>query len=212
MDRGRRKQPGRQPSRLPTASGPANRAEVAGVTSLRSAHLTDAVGLLAMMGPFNRSEGIPWRPRRVAGALRRLLRDSRLGAVIVAEEKATGALAGYVVATLNYDLEFAGPDAFVTELFVTPENRGCGLGRRLLAAMTTRMRAVGAGALHLLVRPENQSARRLYERAGFRIVPRLMMTRSFVSMESSRRRSARALPNHGVAGGRGPRLRSEPRR
>lgn len=162
MDRARRKQPSLQPS-------------------LRTADLADAAGLLAMMAPFNRSEGIAWRPRRVALALRRLLRDARLGAVIVAEERTTGALTGYIVATLNYDLEFAGPDAFVTELFVTPENRGRGLGRRLLAAMTTRMRAVGAGALHLLVRPENQSARRLYERAGFQIVPRLMMTRSFVS-------------------------------
>lgn len=130
-----------------------------------------------MMRPFNRSEGIPWRPRRVAGALRRLLRDARLGAVIVAEETATRALAGYVVATLNYDLEFAGPDAFVTELFVTPKNRGCGLGGRLLAAMTTRMQAMGAGALHLLVRPENHLAQRLYQRAGFQMVPRLMMTR-----------------------------------
>jgi ribosomal protein S18 acetylase RimI-like enzyme len=134
-----------------------------------------------MMAPFNRSEDIPWRPRRVAGALRRLLRDSRLGVVIVGEEKATGALVGYVVATLNYDLEFAGSDAFVTELFVRPQSRGCGLGQQLLSAVTTRMRALGAGALHLLVRPDNQSARRLYEQAGFQVMPRLMMTRSFMS-------------------------------
>ena len=151
------------------------------VTSLRSARQADAAGLLAMMGPFNRSEGIPWRPRRVAGALRQLLRDSRLGAVIVAEDAVTDALVGYVVATFNYDLEFAGPDAFVTELFVKPESRGCGLGQQLLAAMTTRMRAAGAGALHLLVRPENRSARRLYGRAGFLRVPRLMMTKAFIS-------------------------------
>ena len=43
------------------------------------------------------------------------------------------------------------------------------------------MRAAGAGALHLLVRPENRSARRLYERAGFLRVPRLMMTKAFTS-------------------------------
>lgn len=146
---------------------------------LRAAKASDSAALLAMMAPFNRSEGIPWRPKRVATALRILLRDSRLGAVVVAEDRASGLLVGYVVATLNYDLEFAGPDAFVTELFVVPEQRGRGLGNRLLRAITTRMRAAGAGALHLLVRPENQSARRLYERAGFQAVPRLMMTRSF---------------------------------
>jgi ribosomal protein S18 acetylase RimI-like enzyme len=32
----------------------------------------------------------------------------------------------------------------------------------------------------LLVRPENRSARVLYERAGFVPVPRVMMTKSFV--------------------------------
>jgi ribosomal protein S18 acetylase RimI-like enzyme len=208
MDRGKPKQPARPTSRRPTASRPGDRAQAPGRISLRSARLTDATELLAMMAPFNRSEDIPWRPRRVALALRRLLRDSRLGAVIVAEEKTTGALIGYVVATLNYDLEFAGSDAFVTELFVVSRHRGFGLGRRLLSAMTTRMRALGAGALHLLVRPDNQSARRLYEGAGFQVVPRLMMTRSFLS----ERRPARALPSHGVADGRGRRLRSEPRR
>jgi ribosomal protein S18 acetylase RimI-like enzyme len=98
---------------------------------------------------------------------------------MVAEQGGTTRLVGYVVASFNYDLEFAGPDAFVTELFVRPEVRTRGVGRRLLAAVTTRMRAAGAGALHLLVRPDNLAARLLYEAAGFAEVPRLMMTRSF---------------------------------
>jgi ribosomal protein S18 acetylase RimI-like enzyme len=155
--------------------------------NLRPARLADVAGLLTLMGPFNRSEGIPWRPKRVAGALRRLLGDRRLGAVIVAEQRPRGALVGYIVATFNYDLEFAGPDAFVTELFVSPATRRAGLGRRLLAAMTATMRAAGARALHLLVLPGNQPARRLYEGAGFATTPRLMMTRS---LRPARRRAA----------------------
>lgn len=147
-------------------------------TKLRAARLADVPGLLAMMAPFNRSEGIIWRPKPVARALRRLLRDSRLGAVQVAEGSARSALLGYIVATFNYDLEFAGPDAFVTELFVKPANRGRGLGRRLIEAMTVQMRASGAHAVHLLVRPENRAARRLYQSAGFQLVPRLVMTRT----------------------------------
>jgi ribosomal protein S18 acetylase RimI-like enzyme len=143
---------------------------------IRRARLADAAALLQLMKPFNLAEEIPWRPRRVRVALRRLLRDVRLGIVLVAEAR-DRALVGYVVATFNYDLEFAGPDAFVTELFVRPAARRDGLGTRLLEAAISSLRAAGAAAVHLLVRPENRSARSLYAGLGFEEVPRLMMTR-----------------------------------
>jgi ribosomal protein S18 acetylase RimI-like enzyme len=74
----------------------------------------------------------------------------------------------------------------VTELYVIPEKRGRGVGSRLLRAITTRMRAAGAGALHLLVRPENRGARRLYSGVGFKVVPRLMMTKAFAVVRHRR--------------------------
>jgi ribosomal protein S18 acetylase RimI-like enzyme len=139
--------------------------------NLRPARLADVAELLAMMGPFNRSEGIRWRPKLVAGALRRLLREPRLGAVIVAQDQGVrGALVGYV----------------------DPASRGAGLGRRLLDAMTAAMRAAGARALHLLVRPDNRRARRLYEKAGFAAIPRLMMTRALPQARASRSRAVGA--------------------
>jgi ribosomal protein S18 acetylase RimI-like enzyme len=147
------------------------------IVKVRAARPTDVDALLAMMAPFNRSEGIPWRPRRVAVALRRLLAEPALGMVLVAEERTERTLLGYVVATFNYDLEFAGADAFVTELFVLPAARGRGIGRRLLDAAATNVRRAGAGALHLLVQPSNRVARSLYRKAGFEEVPRRMLTR-----------------------------------
>lgn len=126
------------------------------------------------MEPFNLGEEIPWRPRLVTRALRRLLREPRLGAVLVAERSQR--VVGYIVATFNYDLEFAGPDAFVTELFVHPDARQRGVGRKLLAAMVAHLRKEGALAVHLLVRPDNLNARLLYESAGFAEVPRVLMT------------------------------------
>ncbi len=143
---------------------------------VRAARATDLAALLAMMKPFNENERIPWRPKPVGAALRRLLSDRRLGVVLVAEGE-RGALAGYVVATFGYDLEFAGRDAFVTELFVRAAQRRSGLGKALLEAVTSRAFAAGAGAVHLLVRPENREARALYERHAFELVPRLIMTR-----------------------------------
>ena len=144
---------------------------------VRAARASDQSALLAMMAPFNRSEGIPWRPTLVAPALARLLRSPRLGLVLVAENVPTRKLVGYVVATYNYDLEFAGPDAFVTELFIRPRERGKGHARLLLQAVTHAVDQKGARAVHLLVRPENRTARRLYASVGFEPVPRLMMSK-----------------------------------
>jgi ribosomal protein S18 acetylase RimI-like enzyme len=145
----------------------------------RPAQHADSTALMKLMVKFNRSEGIPWRPKRVAPALRQLLDDARLGRVLLAVDRQDSSLVGYCVATFNFDLEFAGLDAFVTELYVTERARGSGLGRLLLEAMATRVRGDGARALHLLVSPENKRALGLYRSAGFVDVPRLMMTRTF---------------------------------
>jgi ribosomal protein S18 acetylase RimI-like enzyme len=138
-----------------------------------------------MMAPFNRSEGIPWRPGIVSPALARLLRSPQLGVVLVAEKAPTRKLVGYVVATYNYDLEFAGSDAFVTELFVRPRERGKGHAKLLLQAVTQAVEENGARAVHLLVRPENRGARRLYATVGFDVMPRLMMTKELSSRRAT---------------------------
>jgi ribosomal protein S18 acetylase RimI-like enzyme len=83
---------------------------------------------------------------------------------------------GYAVATFGFDLEFAGLDAFVTELFVRSPYRGTGDGRRLLREITETMRNGGAGAMHLAVWPNNRPARRLYESVGFARRSRLVLS------------------------------------
>jgi len=145
--------------------------------TLRPARLADVPALLRLMAAFNRAEGIPFRRAAVAEGLRRLLRERRLGVVVVAETSRPRALVGYTVGTFGYDLEFAGPDAFLTELYVQTASRGQGVGRRLLDAVTAALRDGGARAVTLLVLPANASARRLYARAGFQRLPRLAMVR-----------------------------------
>ena len=144
---------------------------------IRPARSSDLPELVAMMGAFNRADHVPWRPKRVVPSLRRLLREPRLGRILVAGPRAGGELHGYAVGTFGYDLEFAGPDAFVTELFVRPRHRGSGEGRRLLEAITEAMRKGGAGAIHLAVRRANRVARRLYRTAGFEPIPRLVLSK-----------------------------------
>lgn len=62
------------------------------------------------------------------------------------------------------------PDGDVAELYVlgvSPARQGAGLGRRMLAAVFVRMRALGATTAHLYVEGDNTPALALYERAGF---------------------------------------------
>lgn len=166
---------------------------------LRGARLSDLEELLCLMADFNRAEGIPFRRARVMGGLRRLLRERRLGIVVVAQGAAPRRLDGYAIGTFGFDLEFAGPDAFLTELFVRAESRRRGLGARLLAAVTSGLRAAGARAVTLLVLPENAAARRLYASAGFAELPRIAMVRRLsrrarpVSSSTRRRSGARGV-------------------
>ena len=143
--------------------------------SIRLAGPEDVPALLEMMVDFNAGEGIPWDPAPLESALRRLLADRSLGFVLVGE--AARGLLAYAVATFNYDLEFAGRDAFITELYVRPDARRGGLARALLAGVEERAAQEDARAVHLLVLPGNAPALALYGAAGFETSPRVMMTK-----------------------------------
>jgi GNAT superfamily N-acetyltransferase len=94
------------------------------------AGIDDEPGLVPLMAAFNQAEGIVWKPESMTAALRQVLRDDALGLILVARDRSSCATVGYGLATFGYDLEFAGRDAFITELFVEPANRGQGLGLR----------------------------------------------------------------------------------
>jgi ribosomal protein S18 acetylase RimI-like enzyme len=131
--------------------------------------------LLDMMDDFNQGEGIDVRREALEPSLRKLLGDEGLGRVTLAE--VGGAVVGYAVVTWGYDLEFAGRDAYLTELYLRPEQRGRGLGKRLLAEVEAVARGSGARALHLGVRTENSSALGLYRGAGYAPWTRILMTK-----------------------------------
>lgn len=142
---------------------------------IRRARSADLASLLPMMEDFNAGEHIPWDRSRFEQALAPLLHDDTVGIVAIAGE-ADRAI-GYAIVTWGYDLEFAGRDAFLTELYVRPAVRGEGRGDELLAWVEAAARAAGAGALHLMVRPDNTAARRLYARRGFVAPPRDLLSK-----------------------------------
>ena len=86
-------------------------------------------------------------------------------------------IAGYVVLTFGYSFEYRGRDAFVDELYVQPEFRRKGLGRRALKFLEQRARSFGANAVHLEVDRGNRAAIGLYRRAGYTDHRRHLMTK-----------------------------------
>jgi ribosomal protein S18 acetylase RimI-like enzyme len=154
--------------------------------SFREAFPDDVGALLDMMEPFNAFERIPWTRAAAEEPLRKLLSDPSLGVVGVVEEGSKPV--GYFVVTWSYDLEWNGRDAFLTELFLVPEARGRGLGRKALAEAEVLARTHGANALHLVVRPENERAHGLYLRAGYIHPGRVMLTKVLSSAPSAQTR------------------------
>lgn len=112
---------------------------------------------------------------RVQGRVfRELLTDERIGiAWLIREGEKT---AGYVVLTRGWSIEYGGSVAVVDELFVTPEFRGRGVGRRVLRLVRSRARRLGIRRLFLEVESYNRRAKALYARERFIDTRRTLMT------------------------------------
>lgn len=142
---------------------------------LRIAVLEDLEALLPRTRALNEHEGIEISADRLRAALRALIENAELGAAWVITRD--GQTIGYAIATYGFDLEFDGRDAHLTEFWVDLQHRGVGAADRALDLLMIELAARGASALHLQVRPDNP-ALRLYERKGFTLSPRRIMTRA----------------------------------
>ena len=86
---------------------------------------------------------------------------------IVAHRTMTGrTLQGFILSRL------AGGEAEILSVAVVSARRGRGLARALLNLHLRRLAGLGANAVFLEVDEDNEPARRLYQRAGFREVGR----------------------------------------
>lgn len=95
------------------------------------------------------------------------------------------ATAGYVALCFGYSIEFRGRDAFIDELFVIEAFRGQGVGGAVLERVKTEAEALGIRALHLEVARDNERARRLYEKGGFRSRTRFHLMSCYLDTRDS---------------------------
>jgi ribosomal protein S18 acetylase RimI-like enzyme len=111
----------------------------------------------------------------VRDVLRKFLASPDLGRAWVFFEEETPV--GYIVLTFGYSFEYHGRDSFIDELYVEPQFRRRGIGRRAMQFVQERARDLGVNAIHLEVDEGNDPAAELYRRAGYDAHARFLMTK-----------------------------------
>lgn len=142
--------------------------------NLRPAGRGDLGALTRMATAFNKEDGHP-----LSAAGRRALKELCVGtphgrAYMI---KRQGQVVGYIVIGLGFSVEYGGIDAFLDEFYVEEAQRGSGLGTKALAQLIKIARAIKVVALHLEAMPANDGAARLYERFGFELSKRRLMSK-----------------------------------
>jgi ribosomal protein S18 acetylase RimI-like enzyme len=111
----------------------------------------------------------------VREVLRKFLASPDLGQAWVFFEEETPV--GYIVLAFGYSFEYHGRDSFIDELYIEPQYRRQGIGRRAMQFVEERARELGVNALHLEVDQGNDPAAELYRRAGYHDHSRFLMTK-----------------------------------
>lgn len=100
-------------------------------------------------------------------ACRRLVRDAgKRFQVLIAS--ADGRPAGYAIWFLTYSSFLANPTLFLEDLFVRPEFRRLGLGRKLYAALRREAKRRSCGRMEWIVLSWNRPALEFYRGVGAR--------------------------------------------
>jgi GNAT superfamily N-acetyltransferase len=96
--------------------------------------------------------------------VRILLQNPERGRIVLMIDE--NLVQGYAILIPYWSNEFGGTILFVDELFVKPQARGRGIGRRFFEFVRTQ-KPFDAVACALEVSPKNDRARRFYESTGF---------------------------------------------
>ena len=80
------------------------------------------------------------------------------------------------IVTYNYDLEFGGIEAILTDLFIAQGHQRKGLGARMMKAVCAFCQREGGGALDLQVNRSNEAAQASYRALWFEALDRIVMS------------------------------------
>src|SRR3712207_2096939 len=127
--------------------------------NVRAAELGDLPELAALMREFYAESGLSLSADSATEAFEKLLGDPRLGRVWLVERDRY--VAGYVVLTLGYSMEYGGLRGHVDDFFVRAPYRGQGLGAAALTEVSRSCTTLGVRALVAEVGRADDAARRV---------------------------------------------------
>jgi ribosomal protein S18 acetylase RimI-like enzyme len=133
------------------------------LTAVRRAEAAEAESIGRLLDAFNRefdekTPGAGW----LAGRVRELLASGELTVLLTGDGPD-----GLAVLRFRPSLWSGALEAYLAELYVTPERRGQGFGRALMEAAIDVARAEGADYMDLGTGEDDSAARALYESLGF---------------------------------------------
>ncbi|HEV7401236.1 MAG TPA: GNAT family N-acetyltransferase [Solirubrobacterales bacterium] len=134
-----------------------------GAGVIRRAEAADAAEVARLLHDFNTEFSDPTPGVEVlTGRLGQLLEDGQVTVLLGGDEPD-----GLALFRLRPSLWDNAPEAYLEELYVTPPQRGKGLGRALLEAAMQAVREAGAIRMDLCTGETDTAARALYESCGF---------------------------------------------
>jgi ribosomal protein S18 acetylase RimI-like enzyme len=130
----------------------------------RRATPDDAPELLRMCRDFHVEDGSPLDEAGEA-TIEHVAAGEPMAPAYMLEEN--GIIAGFFILTLGYSVENGGMDGFIDDIYLIPERRGRGLGRKAVTLAVEAAKEVGIRALLLEVEAHNGRAYELYRKMGF---------------------------------------------
>lgn len=121
--------------------------------------------LLILMGELYAHEKLPFDAAVTRPIVQQLFGNEFAGQIYLIVVEAE--IAGYVLITFGFSLEFRGRDAMLDELYLREPYRGRGLGPQTLQFVEQLCREQGICALLLEVERNNARALGIYRQAGY---------------------------------------------
>jgi ribosomal protein S18 acetylase RimI-like enzyme len=104
---------------------------------------------------------------RQTRALHLIMKQPESGRIICAEDE-NGRIIGMVSLMFSISTAMGGVVAWLEDMIVHPQQRGCSIGTQLLQAAIEHAKAAGCARISLLTDSDNLAALRFYQRSGFK--------------------------------------------
>jgi ribosomal protein S18 acetylase RimI-like enzyme len=139
------------------------------------ASIADLETVVSLVQAYYQYDEIYFDPDSARRGLTELLTDRSLGRVWMIQSG--NEIAGYLVLTFAFDVEFNGRQGTITDFYLRPEYRRIGIGSQTFAFVEQFCREMKIGAIELQVERDNIEAQAFYRRMGFESVDRIPMNK-----------------------------------